>query len=101
MIAPIIAAQGSAPIAQIQQNQDSQGILNSQNAHTVVEKHEEQIRETVVEKDEAVFYQHNPDAKEEGKNKYSDIYSKKRKKSNDKEEKKDEPVKRVNFDLKI
>ncbi|MBQ9610920.1 MAG: hypothetical protein IJV15_15975 [Lachnospiraceae bacterium] len=101
MITPVIAAQGSAPIAQIQQNTDSQSILNSQNAHTVVQKHEQQVQETVVHKEEAVFYQQSHDAKEEGRNKYSNIYSKKGKKEHKEEDKKEDGITRVNFDIQI
>ena len=101
MITPVIAAQGSAPIAQIQQHNDSQSIINSQNAHTVIQKQEQQIQETVVHKEEAVFYQQSHDAKEEGRNKYSNIYSKKKKNDNKEEDKKEESVTRVNFDIQI
>ncbi|MBQ8923650.1 MAG: hypothetical protein IJ053_02530 [Lachnospiraceae bacterium] len=101
MITPVIAAQGSAPIAQIQQHNDSQSILNSQNAHTVVEKHEQQVHETVVPKEEGVYYQQEYDAKEEGSNKYSNLYGKKKKKENKEEDKKEESVTRVNFDIQI
>ncbi|MBR1815442.1 MAG: hypothetical protein IJ763_01950 [Lachnospiraceae bacterium] len=101
MITPVIAAQGSSPIAQIQQNTDSQSVINSQNAHTVVQKHEQQVQETVVPKEEGVYYQQEYDAKEEGRNKYSNLYGKKKKKENKEEEKKEETITRVNFDIQI
>ncbi|MBQ9233308.1 MAG: hypothetical protein IJ167_04645 [Lachnospiraceae bacterium] len=102
MIAPIIAAQSSAPIAAIQQNTDAQSTLNTLHAESEVKKEEQQIKETVVQKDEAVFYEQSHDAKEEGRNKYSNIYSKKRKKDNNEESsKKENEINRINFDIKI
>ncbi|MBQ9277089.1 MAG: hypothetical protein IJ224_00490 [Lachnospiraceae bacterium] len=102
MIAPIIAAQSSAPIAAIQQNTEAQSTLNTMHAEAQVKKEEQQIKETVVQKDEAVFYEQSHDAKEEGRNKYSNIYSKKKKKNNDEEQpKSDSEVNRINFDIKI
>lgn len=102
MIAPIIAAQSSAPVAALQQNTEGQSVLNSQHAETMIRKEEQQIKETVVQKDEAVFYQQSHDAKEEGRNKYSNIYSKKKKKEkNDEQQKNDTEINRINFDIKI
>ncbi len=102
MIAPIIAAQSSAPVAALQQNTEGQSVLNSQHAETMIRKEEQQIKETVVQKDEAVFYQQSHDAKEEGRNKYSNIYTKGRKKDNKEEETKTEgEINRINFDIKI
>ena len=101
MIAPIIAAQSSAPIAAIQQNTEGQSVLNTLHAESEVKKEEQQIKETVVKKDEAVFYEQNHDAKEEGKNKYSNIYSKKKKKENKEQSKSDTEINRINFDIKI
>lgn len=100
MISPIISTQNSASIAAISHNTDSQAAIQGQFAHTKVQENERQIRESVVKKDEAVFYEQNHDAKEEGRNKYSSIYSKKKKNNEEDEEKKDE-VTRVNFDLRI
>lgn len=103
MIAPIIAAQSSAPVAAIQQNTEAQSTLNTLHAESEVKKEEQQIKETVVQKDEAVFYEQTYDAKEEGKNKYSNIYSKKKKKNNndDEQSKTDSEINRINFDIKI
>ena len=102
MIAPIIAAQSSAPVAAIQQNTEGQSVLNTLHAESEIRKEEQQIRETVVQKDEAVFYQQSHDAKEEGRNKYSNIYSKKKKKEKGDEQPKSETeVNRINFDIKI
>lgn len=104
MIQPIIAAQTATPVAAIQHNNETQGILQSQNATKEVEKEQQQSRETVIKKDEAVFYQQKHDAKEEGKNKYANLYSNKKKKVD--KDKKDnnndnQTINRVNFEIKI
>lgn len=101
MIAPIVAAQASSPMASIQQNTEGQAVLNSNNAATKVKEEERQIKETVIKKEEAVFYEQRHDAKEEGRNKYSNLYS--NKKNNKKENKTntDKSQNRINFDLKI
>lgn len=102
MIPPIIAAQVSTPVASIRQNTDGQSILQSQNAQQNVQEEKRQIRESVVEKDEAVFYQQNHDAKEEGKNKYVNLYTNKKKKDGGDNLNDREPaLTRVNFDIKI
>lgn len=66
MISPLTATQ-SAPIASIQQNADAQSVLRGQNAIQQTREEEREVRETVVQKDEAAYYEKNPDAKEEGK----------------------------------
>ncbi len=102
MISPIIAAQTSSPIANVQQHAESQGALHNQAAQTKVQKNERQIRESVVNKEEAVFYQQRHDAKEEGKNKYVNLYSnKKKKEKNETESTQSSTPTRVNFDIKI
>lgn len=102
MISPIIAMQTSAPVATIQQNTEAQSTLQTSNAQVKVKEEERQVHETVVKKDEAVFYEQHHDAREEGRNKYVNLYTKKKKSKNDeKEEKAEQPVTRVNFDLKI
>ncbi len=103
MISPIIAMQSSAPVASIQQNTEAQSTLNTTNAQTQVKEEARQVNQTVVKKDEAVFYQQNHDAKEEGRNKYMNLYSNKKKKDGSKasEEKSGDMINRVNFDLKI
>lgn len=103
MIPPIIAAQASAPVASVRQNTDGQSILQSQNAHQNVQEEKRQIRESVVEKDEAVFYQQNHDAKEEGKNKYVNLYTNKKKKNgrDDGANDREPALNRINFDIKI
>lgn len=100
MISPIIAATTASPVANIQQNTDAQGVLNSNAAQVKVKEEERQIRESVIEKDEAVFYQPNHDAKEEGRNKYSYLYGDKKKKNTNNNEK-DSSSKRINFDIKL
>lgn len=97
MISPLIPTQFSNPIASMQQHAESQGGIQNQNAHAKVQKEEQQIRETVVAKDEAVLYDQRHDAKEESKNKYSDMFAKKKKKE---EGEKEEPQ-RVNFDVRL
>lgn len=102
MIQSLIAVQTSAPVASVQQNHEGQSVLQSHNANNKVQEEQRQLRESVVKKDEAVFYEQHHDAREEGRNKYSNLYGKKKKK-------KDEPaqevqelgVNRVNFDMKI
>lgn len=102
MISPIIAAQTSSPIANVQQHAESQGVLHNQAAQAKVEKNERQIRESVVNKDEAVFYQQKHDAKEEGKNKYVNLYTNKKKKEKEETEvPQNSTATRVNFDIKI
>lgn len=101
MIPPIIAAQTSSPVANVQQNAESQGMLHHQVAQHRKQENERQIRESVVQKEEAVFYQPRYDAKEEGKNKYENLYNKKKKKKEDADEEAPKPAARVNFDIKI
>ncbi|MGN0368558.1 MAG: hypothetical protein ACI4EK_07240 [Wujia sp.] len=101
MISPIIAAQTATPIASVQQHNDAQGVLQSQNASKEMQKEEQEVRETVVHKDEAAYYEHNPDAKEEGRNKYQNLYSNKKKKPNSGTKEKDEGVQRINIDIKL
>lgn len=101
MISPIIAAQNSTPIASIQHNTDAQSVLHSQNATQQVKEEQRQLRESVVQKDESVFYEQHHDAKEEGRNKYVNLYSKKKKKDDKRDELQEKSVNRVNFDLKI
>lgn len=102
MISPIISMQGSSPVANIQQNTDGQSILNSQNAQAKVQQEKRQIKETVVQKEEAVFYHQRHDAKEEGKNKYENLYSNRKKKKDSSNEKSTDPgYSRINFDVKI
>ncbi len=81
MISPLVATQASTPIASIQQNADAQSILHSQNALHETQEQEREVRETVVQKEEAAYYEQSPDAKEEGKNKYQNLYSGKKKKT--------------------
>lgn len=102
MIPPIIAMQGSAPVANIQQNKDGQSVLQSQNAFNQVKEEARQIKESVVQKEEAVFYQQSHDAKEEGRNKYENLYSKKKKNTKQEDKPINTPgISRVNFDIKI
>lgn len=102
MIPPIIAMQSSASVASVQQNTEAQSALQTANANTNIKEEQRQINETVVKKDEAVFYQQSHDAKEEGRNKYVNLYSnKKKKQANINEDKNKDKVNRVNFDLKI
>jgi hypothetical protein len=100
MITPIIV-QNSSPAASVQQNTEAQSFLNTQNAQTQVEKNERMLRESVVQKDEAVFYEQHHDAKEEGKNKYQNLYGKKKKSAESEEKTENSEVNRVNFDIKI
>lgn len=102
MISPIIATQNSMPIASIQQNNEAQSTLQTANAQAQVKEEERQNYETVVKKDEAVFYEQHHDAREEGRNKYVNLYTnKKKKKDGEKEEKAEQAVTRINFDIKI
>lgn len=101
MISPIIAAQNSTPIANVQQNAETQGALHNQIAHVKNQENQRQIRESVVKKEEAVFYQPRHDAKEEGKNKYVNLYEKKKKKRDGTDETESKDTTRINFDIKI
>ncbi len=101
MISPIIAAQNSTPIANVQQNTETQGVLQNQMAHVKNQENQRQIRESVIKKDEAVFYQPRHDAKEEGKNKYVNLYEKKKKKQESTDETESKATTRINFDIKI
>ncbi len=101
MISPIIAAQTSTPIASIQQHTDAQSVLQSQNALQQTKEEEREVRETVVQKEEAAYYEQSHDAKEEGRNKYQNLYSGKKKKTSKEESEKDTSVNRVNIDIKI
>ena len=55
MISPLVATQASTPIASIQQNADAQSILHSQNALHETQEQEREVRETVVQKEEAAY----------------------------------------------
>ena len=102
MIQPIIAAQVSTPAATIQQNAEAQGMLHNQNATQQIREETRQVRESVVNKDEAVFYEQRHDAKEEGRNKYENLYTNKKKKdTGNLEQTKEQTINRVNFDIKI
>ena len=101
MISPIIATQNSVPIAAVQHNMDAQASIANQSAVKQVHEEERQVRETVIKKDEAVFYQQKHDAKEEGKNKYTNLYTNKKKKYVKNEEKDKHDINRVNFDIQI
>lgn len=100
MISPIIAAQTATPVATVQQNTEAQGVLQSQNATQQIQKEEQQVRESVVQKEEAAYYEQSPDAKEEGRNKYQNLYSNKKKKKPH-EEVKEQGINRVNIDIKL
>ena len=91
MISPLVATQASTPIASIQQNADAQSILHSQNA----------LHETQEQEREAAYYEQSPDAKEEGKNKYQNLYSGKKKKTKTEDTETHTGINRVNIDLKI
>ena len=99
MISQIIATQASAQIASIQRTDGSQAVLQNQNAFNNVREEERQVREVVTDTEEAVFYEPKFDAKEEGKNKYQNLYSGKKKKKPENAEHKG--VTRVNIDIKI
>ena len=100
-ISPLVATQASTPIASIQQNADAQSILHSQNALHETQEQEREVRETVVQKEEAAYYEQSPDAKEEGKNKYQNLYSGKKKKTKTEDTETHTGINRVNIDLKI
>lgn len=100
MISPLVATQASTPIASIQQNADAQSILHSQNALHETQEQEREVRETVVQKEEAAYYEQSPDAKEEGKiNIKISIPVKEENKTEDTET--HTGINRVNIDLKI
>ncbi len=102
MIQPIIAAQVSTPAAAVQHNAEAQGMLHNQNAAQQIREETRQVRESVVNKDEAVFYEQRHDAKEEGRNKYENLYTNKKKKDTGaSEQSKEQTINRVNFDIKI
>ena len=101
MISPLVATQASTPIASIQQNADAQSILHSQNALHETQEQEREVRETVVQKEEAAYYEQSPDAKEEGRNKYQNLYSGKKKKTKTEDTETHTGINRVNIDLKI
>lgn len=101
MISQIIATQNSGSIASIQQNATLHSAVTNHNAQEQVREDERQIRETIVQKEEAVFYEQHHDAKEEGKNKYTNLYSNKKKKKSGEDEQQSEGIHRVNFDIKI
>lgn len=102
MISPIIAMQGSTPVANIQQNKEGQTILQNQNAFKQVKEETRQVKETVVQKEEAVFYEQRHDAKEEGRNKYENLYNDKKKTKKPEDKPIETPgISRVNFDIKV
>jgi hypothetical protein len=100
MITPIIV-QNSNPVASVQHNADAQSTLNTQNAQTKVQENERMQKESVVKKDEAVFYEQHHDAKEEGRNKYRNLYGKKKKNEDSDDKAEGSEVNRVNFDIKL
>lgn len=99
MITPIVA-QSSVPMAAIQQNTDAQSTINTSIAVQKVQEKEREQKETVIKKDEAVFYEQHHDAKEEGRNKYQNLYNNKKKKTKTENQNTLE-VNRVNFDIKL
>lgn len=99
MITPIVA-QSSVPMAAIQQNTDAQSTINTSIAVQKVQEKEREQKETVIKKDEAVFYEQHHDAKEEGRNKYQNLYNNKKKKTKTENQNTSE-VNRVNFDIKL
>jgi len=99
MIAPILTTPTASSYASLQQNSDMQSVLHSQNASKQVREEERQVRESVVHKEEAVFYHQNHDAKEEGRNKYSNPFAEKKKKQKSDDESSE--IKRVNFDIRL
>ncbi|MGN0389826.1 MAG: hypothetical protein ACI4L2_03350 [Wujia sp.] len=101
MISPIIAAQTATPVASIQQHTEAQSILQSQNALHQKKEEEREVRETVVQKEEAAYYEQSHDAKEEGRNKYQNLYSGKKKKTVTEESDKNTSVNRINIDIKL
>lgn len=54
-----------------------------------------------MQKEEAAYYEQSPDAKEEGKNKYQNLYSGKKKKTKTEDTETHTGINRVNIDLKI
>ncbi len=98
MLSTIIPLQGTTPVANLQQNVETQAMLHSDNASKEVKEEERQIREDVVGKEDGVFYEHNPDAREKGNNTYSDMFRKKKKNG---EQGEGEKEKRVNIDISI
>lgn len=101
MISPLLFTQNSTPIASVQQHMDAQPAFNSNIAHMKVQEHERMLKETVIQKDEAVFYEQHHDAKEEGRNKYQRLYDNKKKKKEVGKESDDAGVNRVEFDLRL
>ena len=101
MIPPIIAAQNSSPVASVQQNAQAQSMLQSQNAERTVQKEQQHIKESVVNKEEVLYYQQRHDAKEESKNKYQSLYNKNKKFNSENKNENEHTVNRVNFDIKI
>lgn len=99
MIQPIIAAQITAPAASVTHNAENQAAIHNQSANIMMHEEERQIKETVIRKDEAVFYDQRHDAKEEGRNKYENLYSKKNKKGTMSKSKNE--ISRINFDIKL
>lgn len=101
MLQTIIPLQGTTPVANIQQNVESQAVLHSQEATKEVKEEERQLREDVVGKEDGVFYEHNPDAREKGSNTYSDMFRKKKKEHASGENAGDDKEKRVNINITI
>lgn len=100
MISPIIAAQTSSQAVVVQRADENQAVLQNQNAFQNVREEERQVREVVLEKERAAFYEQRHDAKEESKNKYENLYTNKKKEKKEGIEEKKE-INRVNFDIKI
>lgn len=99
MIQPIIAAQTATPVASITHHAENQASIHNQSANQRIDKETRQLNETVVKKDEAVFYEQRHDAKEEGRNKYENLYNNKKKKNIS--SKQNGEVNRINFDIKL
>lgn len=87
-------------VSQIQHSVEHRGQLNNELATQQANKEIKQHHETVIQKDDAAFYQPNHDAKEESKNKY---YEKNKKKNSSEDPKQEETPNsnRMNFDIKI
>ncbi len=100
MLEPIVSMQSATPIASIQQHTDSQGVFLAQNASKEVREEERQIREDVLAKEDGVYYEHQPDAREKGNNTYSDMFRKKKKQAKNPDDG-DDSSKRVNIDIKL
>ena len=100
MLEPIVSMQSATPIASIQQNADSQGVLLTQNATKEVQEEARQVREDVLAKEDGVYYEHQPDAREKGNNTYPDMFRKKKKQAKNPTDD-DESNKRVNIDIKL